>query len=99
MALVLPLHEKLGKDKHVESLWFPRLDEGSTPRNITVGLLMMNYIQMMFREPLIIIPGEDKAKYLAAIKMQKDTPTPEIFERFVGEELLSQLRKEVSPQK
>ena len=31
--------------------------------------------------------------------LEKDTPTPEIFERFVGEELLSQLRKEVSPQK
>ena len=35
MALVLPLHEKLGKDKHVESLWFPRLDEGSIPSRST----------------------------------------------------------------
>ena len=52
---------------------------------------------MMFLEPLIIIPAENKAKYLAAIKMQKDNPTPEVFERFVGEELLSQLRKEVIP--
>ena len=58
-----------------------------------------DYIQMMCREPRILIPGEDKAKYLAAIKMQKDTPTPETFERFVGEELLSQLRKEVTPRK
>ena len=67
--------------------------------NITVALLFMNYIQMMFLEPLIIIPGEDKAKYLAALKMQKDNPTPEVFERFVGEELLKNLRKEVVPQK
>ena len=35
MALVLPLHENLGKDKHVESLWFPRLDEGSIPSSST----------------------------------------------------------------
>ena len=35
MALVLPLLEKLGKDKHVESLWFPRLDEGSIPSSST----------------------------------------------------------------
>lgn len=35
MALVLPLLENLGKDKHVESLWFPRLDEGSIPSSST----------------------------------------------------------------
>ena len=35
MALVLFLHENLGKDKHVESLWFPRLDEGSIPSSST----------------------------------------------------------------
>ena len=36
MALVLPVHENLGKDKHVESLFFPRLDEGSIPSSSTV---------------------------------------------------------------
>jgi len=35
MALVLPVLENLGKDKHVESLWFPRLDEGSIPSSST----------------------------------------------------------------
>ena len=37
MALVLPVHENLGKDKHVESLFFPRLDEGSIPSSSTVN--------------------------------------------------------------
>ena len=36
MALVLPLHENVVKDKHVESLCFPRLDEGSIPSSSTV---------------------------------------------------------------
>ena len=35
MALVLPLHENVVKDKHVESLCFPRLDEGSIPSSST----------------------------------------------------------------
>ncbi|KAA6304927.1 hypothetical protein EZS27_043422, partial [termite gut metagenome] len=34
-ALVLLVHENLNKDKHVESLWIPRLDEGSTPSSST----------------------------------------------------------------
>ena len=86
---------KLGADFHY---YFSHIKPFGAA-NITVALLFMNYIQMMFLEPLIIIPGEDKAKYLAALKMQKDNPTPEVFERFVGEELLKNLRKEVVPQK
>ena len=39
MALVLFLHENLGKDKHVESLRFPRLDEGSIPFTPTINEL------------------------------------------------------------
>lgn len=35
MALVLPMHENEVKDKHVESLWFLRLDEGSIPSRST----------------------------------------------------------------
>ena len=35
MALVLSIHENENKDKHVESLWFPRLDEGSIPSSST----------------------------------------------------------------
>ena len=31
MASVLLILENLGEDKHVESVWLPRLDEGSTP--------------------------------------------------------------------
>ena len=38
MALVLPLLENLSKDKHVESVWLPRLDEGSTPSSSTVDI-------------------------------------------------------------
>ena len=35
MALVLFILEKLGKDKHVEGVWFPRLDEGSNTSSST----------------------------------------------------------------
>lgn len=86
---------KLGADLHYYFSHIKPFGAG----NITVALLLMNYIQMMFHEPLIIIPCEDKAKYLSALKMQKDNPTPEVFERFVGEELLKNLRMEVVPQK
>jgi len=35
VASVLSIHENLGEDKHVESVWLPRLDEGSTPSRST----------------------------------------------------------------
>ena len=35
VAWVLLLHENEGQDKHVESVWFPRLDEGSNPSSST----------------------------------------------------------------
>lgn len=35
MASVLLVLENLGEDKHVESVWLPRLDEGSTPSSST----------------------------------------------------------------
>ena len=35
MAWVLQQHENEGQDKHVESVWFPCLDEGSTPSSST----------------------------------------------------------------
>lgn len=85
---------KLAADFHYRFVHIKPFGAG----NITVALLLMNYIQMMFLEPLIMIPGEDKAKYLSALKMLKDAPTPEVFERFVGEELLTFLKKEL-PQK
>ena len=37
MAWVLLLHENEGQDKHVESVWFPRLDEGSNPSSSTLN--------------------------------------------------------------
>lgn len=83
---------KLGARFHYRFLHIKPFGEG----NIEVALLLMNYIQMLFNEPLIVIPGEDKAKYLSALKMQKDKPTPEIFEEFVGKELLESLQKELS---
>ena len=36
MASVLLMLENLGEDKHVESVWLPRLDEGSTPSSSTM---------------------------------------------------------------
>ena len=45
MALVLPLLENLGKDKHVESLWFPRLDEGSIPSSSTFRLIISRFFK------------------------------------------------------
>lgn len=86
---------KLGADFHYRFLHIKPFGAG----NITVALLFMNYLQMMFFEPLIIIPGEDKAKYLSALKMQADNPTPEVFERFVSDEMLKNLRKELAPRK
>jgi hypothetical protein len=35
MSSVLSGHENLNEDKLVESVWFPRLDEGSTPSSST----------------------------------------------------------------
>ena len=35
MASVLLILENLSEDKHVESVWFPRLDEGSIPSRST----------------------------------------------------------------
>ena len=37
MAWVLLLHENEVQDKHVESVWFPRLDEGSNPSSSTLN--------------------------------------------------------------
>jgi len=36
VASVLPTLENLSEDKHVESLLFPCLDEGSTPSSSTI---------------------------------------------------------------
>ena len=36
MAWVLSRHENEGQDKHVESVWFPRVDEGSIPSTSTI---------------------------------------------------------------
>ena len=38
MASVLLILENLGEDKHVESVWLPRLDEGSTPSSSTIDV-------------------------------------------------------------
>lgn len=35
VASVLLILENSGEDKHVESVWLPRLDEGSTPSSST----------------------------------------------------------------
>lgn len=38
MALVLAMHENLGKDKRVESICIPYLDEGSIPSRSTLSV-------------------------------------------------------------
>ena len=53
MALVLLAHENLGKDKHVESLLFPRLDEGSIPSSSTNEILKpLNFSGFFIYTPL-----------------------------------------------
>ncbi len=51
MALVLFLHENLGKDKHVESLCFPRLDEGSIPSRSTKTLVINELVEI--KDPIL----------------------------------------------
>ena len=46
MASVLLILENLGEDKHVESVWLPRLDEGSTPSSSTNNI--DNQVFMLF---------------------------------------------------
>jgi len=36
VAWVLLQHENEDQDKHVESVWFPRVDEGSIPSTSTI---------------------------------------------------------------
>ena len=53
MALVLLAHENLGKDKHVESLLFPSLDEGSIPSSSTNEILKpLNFSGFFIYTPL-----------------------------------------------
>ena len=55
MALVLLAHENLGKDKHVESLLFPRLDEGSIPSSSTNEILKpLNFSGFFIFTPLLL---------------------------------------------
>jgi len=43
VASVLPLHENPNEDKHVESLFIPCLDEGSTPSSSTKYTILSDY--------------------------------------------------------
>jgi len=45
VASVLPTLENLSEDKHVESLLFPCLDEGSTPSDSTSNLDNQGFIE------------------------------------------------------
>jgi hypothetical protein len=42
VALIHPAHEKQVGAKHVESLWLPRLDAGSTPASSTEFFKVLN---------------------------------------------------------
>lgn len=51
--------------------------------NIETGLLLMNYVQLLHREPLIVIFAEEQARFLEALQWTEYHPTPEIFENFI----------------
>jgi hypothetical protein len=54
VASVLPTLENLSEDKHVESLLFPCLDEGSTPSSSTKTILnRRGYLKIKLRQPLL----------------------------------------------
>ena len=48
-------HENEGQDKHVESVWFPCLDEGSTPSSSTIKQLLMDWMNIGATVLLVII--------------------------------------------
>ena len=48
-------HENEGQDKHVESVWFPCLDEGSTPSSSTSLILLMDWMNIGATVLLVII--------------------------------------------
>ena len=54
MAWVLLQHENEGQDKHVESVWFPCLDEGSTPSSST--LMKGNKIFLLAAAMMVSVP-------------------------------------------
>ena len=68
MASVLSIHENSGEDKHVESIWLPRLDEGSTPSRSTKkslnirGFFFLYIPSFMGAHGSVIILGDLKTK-------------------------------------
>ncbi len=67
VAWVLPQHENLNQDKRVESVWFPRVDEGSTPSSSTITLGQLFFEQSSLSKescPLFIIIHYQANNYL-----------------------------------
>ena len=68
VASVLLILENLGEDKHVESVWLPRLDEGSTPSRSTKkslnvrGFFFLYIPSFMGAHGSVIILGDLKTK-------------------------------------
>ena len=56
MALVLLVHENLGRDKHVESILLPRLDEGSNPSSSTKEAYFEQKEVLVLLIPLFVFP-------------------------------------------
>ena len=60
MAWVLLLHENEVQDKHVESVWFPRLDEGSNPSSSTfcgyIKKIKSNVISLVITISITLYP-------------------------------------------
>ena len=66
MAWVLQQHENEGQDKHVESVWFPCLDEGSTPSSST-----FIYVNMKgFRTLVLAVVGMTSVTVTAQTNQQ-----------------------------
>ena len=56
MAWVLSQPDNEGQDKHVESVWFPCLDEGSTPSSSTnENKFLMDWMNIGATVLLVII--------------------------------------------
>jgi len=61
-ALRLPMLENQCRDKHVESIWLPRLDEGSTPSSSTPWKQRTTPQRNRYAEGFLLFAGS----YLAA---------------------------------
>jgi len=74
VASVLPTLENLSEDKHVESLLFPCLDEGSTPSSSTKTILnRRGCLKIKLRQPLLFYSKPQQLLSKSKLKLVKYT--------------------------